>query len=101
MIHSAWQVHPDKEHDQPPERIAQPADAEHPHVARHQAAGHRDRQLEHQRQIGTQEINALAVSPDMDTVAVPLRHRAGRRDRGMRDIGAGVWPPDGFSPGPW
>ena len=54
-----------------------------------------DRQFEHQREIGAQQIDALAVGPDVDAVAGPLRHRAGRRDRRMRDIGAGILPPDG------
>ena len=35
--------------------------------------------LEDQRKIGAQEINALAVSPDMDARIVPLRNRAARR----------------------
>ena len=39
-----------------------------------------DRQFENQRQIGAQKIDALAVGPDMDAVAVPPRHGAGRRD---------------------
>ena len=53
-----------------------------------------DRQFEHQREIGAQQIDALAVGPDVDAVAAPLRHGAGRRDRRMRDIGAGILPPD-------
>jgi len=35
-----------------------------------------DRQLENQRQIGAQEIDALTMGPDVDAVSVPLRHRA-------------------------
>ena len=48
-----------------------------------------DRQFKYERKVGAQKINALAVRPDMDVVGVPLRDRAGRRDRGMGDIGAG------------
>ncbi|MGY4293377.1 hypothetical protein ACVWXN_001472 [Bradyrhizobium sp. i1.4.4] len=53
------------------------------------------RQLEHDRKIGAQQIDALAVCPDMDTIAVPSRHGAGRRDRGMCDVGTGVLPAKG------
>ena len=54
-----------------------------------------DRQFENQREVGAQEIDALAVGPDMNAVAVPLRHGAGRRDRRVRNVGAGILPPDG------
>ena len=54
-----------------------------------------DRQFQNQREIGAEKIDPLAVGPDVDAVLRgPLRHGAGRRDRGMRDIGAGVLPPD-------
>ncbi len=48
--------------------------------------------LEHQRKIGTQEIDALAMGPDLYFLAVPLRHGAGRRDRAVRDIRPGILP---------
>ena len=51
------------------------------------------RQFQDQREIVAQEIDALAVGPDMDAVlAVPLRHRAGGRDRRMRNVGADILP---------
>ncbi len=53
-----------------------------------------ERQCEHQREIGAEKINPLAVSPDVDALSGPLRDGAGRRDRGMREIGAGILPPD-------
>ena len=46
--------------------------------------------FQHQREIGAQEIDALAMGPDLDPFAVPLRHGAGGRDRAMGDIGSGV-----------
>ena len=53
-----------------------------------------DRQFEHEREIGAEQIDPLAVGPDVDAISGPLRHGAGRRDRRMRDIGAGILPPD-------
>ena len=53
-----------------------------------------ERQFEHQRKIGAEKVDALAVGPDMDPIARPLRHGAGRRDRSVRDIGAAVLPAD-------
>ena len=53
-----------------------------------------DRQFEHQREIGAEKIDPLAVGPDVDAPSAPLRDGAGRRDRGMREIRAGILPPD-------
>src|SRR5260370_22585073 len=54
-----------------------------------------ERICEHQREIGAEKINPLAVRPDVDARSGPLRDGAGLRERGMREIGAGV-----MSPGP-
>ena len=51
-------------------------------------------QFEHQREIGAEKIDPLAVGPDMDAITAPLRHGAGRRNRRMGDIRAGVLLPD-------
>ena len=56
------------------------------------------RQFEHQREIGAKKVDALAVGPDMDLIAGPLRHSAGGCDRPMRDIGAAVLPADRACP---
>ena len=53
-----------------------------------------DGNLEHQRHVGAQQIDALAVGPDMDAVAGPLRDCAGWRHRSMCDIGADILPFD-------
>ncbi len=54
-----------------------------------------ERQFEHQRKIGAEKINPLAMGPDLDALSGPLCNGAGRRDRGMREIGAGILPMDG------
>jgi hypothetical protein len=61
------------------------------HVFDHDVLG---RQFQDQRKIGPEQIDALAVGPDMDAVAAPLRHGTGRRDRPMRDIRPGILPPE-------
>jgi len=48
------------------------------------------RNFQHQRKIGTQQIDALTMGPDLHPVAIPLRHGARRRDRAVRDIGTGI-----------
>ena len=52
------------------------------------------RKFQHQRQIGAQQVNALAVRPDSNFACIPLRYRTGWRNRRMRDVGAGILPFD-------
>ncbi len=52
-----------------------------------------ERQFEHEREVGAEKIDPLAVGPDADAILRPLRHGAGRRDRGMRQIGTAILPP--------
>ena len=52
------------------------------------------RQFEHEGEIGPQQVDSLAVSPDMHTVTVPLRDGAGRGHRGVCNIGARILPAD-------
>ena len=48
-----------------------------------------------QRQIGAATDRRPGCgSRRMNAVGIPLRHRAGRRDRSMRYVGAGILPPD-------
>ena len=51
------------------------------------------RQAEDQRKVGAQIVDALAVRPHPDRATGPLRDRARRRHRSMRDVGAGGVPP--------
>ena len=46
-----------------------------------------DRQAEHRRQVLAQRMHALAVRPDRQMAVAELGQRAGRRHRGVRDVG--------------
>src|SRR6476646_316673 len=54
-----------------------------------------NRKSEDTGQIDTLQIDRLTVGPNMDSATVPSRHGAGRGDRSVRNVGAGVLPRDG------